>query len=64
MVDFKRDPKTGDLLIYKDGKKAGKMMTMGDEIKAETEKKDEKKKRALMAKIKALPNKPEAKKGR
>lgn len=38
-ITFERDPKTGELLIFKDGKPHGKMMTMGDQIEKEPEKK-------------------------
>lgn len=33
MIEFKRDPKTGILYAYKDGKCVGQITTMGDEIK-------------------------------
>jgi hypothetical protein len=32
-MEFKRNEKTGILEIWKDGKKIGKIITMGDEIK-------------------------------
>ena len=36
---FKRDPKTGELLVFRNGKPHGKMETMGDEIGPENKKK-------------------------
>lgn len=30
MIKFKRNPKTGELLVFKDGKPNGKIITMGD----------------------------------
>ncbi len=33
MIEFKRNPDTGMLEAYKDGKKVGEVITMGDEIK-------------------------------
>lgn len=33
MVEFKRDKETGVLYVYKDGKRTGRIITMGDEIK-------------------------------
>lgn len=38
-ITFKRDPKTGELLVFRNGKPHGKMVTMGDEIKSEPKKK-------------------------
>ena len=32
MVEFKRDPETGILYAYEDGKLVGPVVTMGDEI--------------------------------
>jgi len=48
MIEFKRDKKTGELHVYKDGKLHGEIITMGDEVKNtetddEREKKDERK---------------------
>lgn len=37
MISFKRNPKTGVLEVYKDGKKSGKIVTMGDKVKGEPE---------------------------
>lgn len=33
MIELKRNPETGILEAYKDGKKVGEVVTMGDEIK-------------------------------
>lgn len=33
MIEFKRDPETGILYAYKDGKLIGPIVTMGDEVK-------------------------------
>lgn len=32
-IEFKRNKKTGILEVYKDGKKTGEVITMGDEVK-------------------------------
>lgn len=32
MIEFKRNPKTGIVEVWKDGKKTGEVSTMGDEI--------------------------------
>ena len=40
-ITFKRDPKTGKLLVYKNGKPHGEMVTMGDQIDQEKKKKQE-----------------------
>lgn len=34
MIDFKRNEETGILEVWKDGKKVGEVITMGDEINA------------------------------
>lgn len=33
MIEFKRDPNTGILYAYKDGKLIGPVTTMGDEVR-------------------------------
>ena len=33
MIEFKRNKKTGILETWKDGKKVGSVITMGDEVK-------------------------------
>lgn len=33
MIEFKRNKETGIVEIWKDGKKVGEVITMGDEIK-------------------------------
>lgn len=38
-ITFKRDPKTGELLVFRNGKEHGKIVTIGDEIKAPEKKK-------------------------
>lgn len=37
-IEFKRDPKTGKLIVYKNGKRHGEMTTMGDQVKKGPEK--------------------------
>lgn len=37
-IEFKRDPKTGKLIVYKNGKRHGEMTTMGDHVKKGPEK--------------------------
>lgn len=37
MIEFRRDPDTGILYAYKDGKLIGPIVTMGDEIKEGSE---------------------------
>lgn len=37
MIEFKRNKKTGELEVWKDGKKQGEIVTMGDEIIEEEE---------------------------
>lgn len=32
MIEFKRNPKTGILEVWKDGKKIGEITTMGDDV--------------------------------
>lgn len=32
MIEFKRNKETGILEVWKDGKKAGEVITMGDEV--------------------------------
>lgn len=45
MVEFKRNPKTGKLEIWKNGKKTGTMSTMGDEVKDGKQSKNHKQQR-------------------
>lgn len=33
MIEFKRNKDTGIVEVWKDGKKVGEMVTMGDEVK-------------------------------
>lgn len=33
MVEFKRNPKTGELEAFKEGKKVGQIFTMGDGVR-------------------------------
>jgi len=33
MIEFKRNKETGIVEVWKDGKKVGEMVTMGDEVK-------------------------------
>lgn len=33
MIEFKRNKKTGILEVWRDGKKIGEIITMGDEVK-------------------------------
>lgn len=35
MIEFKRNKETGILETYKDGKKVGEVITMGDEVKSD-----------------------------
>lgn len=44
MVEFKRNEKTGIVEAWKNGKKVGDIITMGDDIDKEEKNKDEKKK--------------------
>lgn len=44
MVEFKRNEKTGIVEAWKNGKKVGDIITMGDDIDNEEKKKAEKKK--------------------
>lgn len=39
MIEFKRNKKTGIVEAWKDGKKVGEVITMGDMVKKEPEKK-------------------------
>lgn len=39
MIKFKRNKNTGILEVWKNGKKIGKMTTMGDEVKKKSKKK-------------------------
>lgn len=34
MIEFKRNKETGIVEVWKDGKKVGEMVNMGDEVKA------------------------------
>lgn len=43
MIEFKRNPETGEIEAYKDGKLVGKVTTIGDEVKKESENKPKKK---------------------
>lgn len=36
MIEFKRNKETGILEAYKDGKKVGDVITMGDEVDGDT----------------------------
>lgn len=40
MITFKRNKKTGIVEVWKNGKKTGKIYTMGDEIKNNGKRKD------------------------
>lgn len=44
MIEFKRNKQTGELEAWKNGKKVGDIITMGDDIDKEEKNKDEKKK--------------------
>lgn len=41
MIEFKRNKETGILEAYKDGKKVGDVITMGDEINGGTRNRDD-----------------------
>ena len=45
MIEFKRNKKTGILEAYKNGKKVGDILTMGDEVKDTKETKKKKQER-------------------
>lgn len=36
MIEFRRNKETGILEVWKDGKKIGEVITMGDEVKRES----------------------------
>ena len=41
MIEFRRNKETGELETWKDGKKTGSIVTMGDDIMKETPKEEE-----------------------
>lgn len=47
MIKFERNPETGILETYKDGKKVGEVITMGDEINGRSENRERQSESAL-----------------